>query len=80
MIKALAARRGLYLEIPVLFPTRIIAERNHFGAVGTDFMQQIGQPDICAIFLDQCRLSVLAGSAALPALEPHQGGGVLGKA
>ncbi len=43
-------------------------------------MQQIRQPGIRAVFLDQRSLSVLPRSAALPALEPHHGGGVLGKA
>ncbi len=57
-----------------------LSECVHLGAFAGDLMQQIRQSGIRAIGLDQRRLSVLAGSVALPALEPHHRGGVLGKA
>jgi len=60
-------------------PAGIIAQRIHLGAVGGDHMQQIWQPHIGAVPVDQRRLSVLARALAFPALEPHHGGGVLGK-
>ncbi len=71
---------GVSLQIPVMRPAWIIAQRIHLGATSADHVQQIRQRNICAIGLNQRGLTVLARPAALRALQPHHGGGVLSQA
>ena len=75
-----ACRGSLLLQILVVRPAWIIAQRVHLRAASADRVQQIRQRHDRTVFLDQRSLMVLAGSAALRARQSHHGGGVLGKA